>query len=130
LLAEDNCDLQRILSRRLNLLGLEVVSVTNGREAVTLAQAALVGEKPFDLILMDIEMPIVDGYEATRQIRDSGFSGPILALSAHSAEDYRQECIKMGCNDCIPKPIDWSLLSVLIREHIARSRALALLSTT
>ena len=129
LLAEDNRDLQQIFARRLNLLGLEVVGVTNGREAATLAQAALAAENPFDLILMDMEMPIIDGYEATRQIRNSGFSGPILALSAHSADDYRQECIKIGCNDCIPKPVDWSLVTVLIRKHVARSLAPGLIPT-
>lgn len=123
LLADDNRDLHPIFRRQLNLLGLEVVGVTNGREAALLAQAALAAEKPFDLILMDMEMPIIDGYEATRRIRDSGFSGPIFALSAHSADDYRQECIKLGCNDCITKPIDWSLLTLLIRTHVARALA-------
>ena len=94
-----------------------------------MAQSALAAENPFDLILMDMEMPIIDGYEATRQIRNGGFSGPILALSAHSADDYRQECLKIGCNDWIPKPIDWRLLTLLIRKHIARSQTPGLLPT-
>ena len=129
LLADDNRDLHPIFRRQLNLLGLEVVGVTNGREAALLAQAALAAENPFDVILMDMEMPIIDGYEATRRIRDSGFSGPIFALSAHSADDYRQECIKLGCNDCITKPIDWSRLTFLIRTHVARTLMQGLLPT-
>ena len=126
LLAEDNRDLQQILARRLRFLELEVVAAMNGREAVILVQAASAAKKPFDLILMDIEMPIIDGYEATRQIRESGFSGPILALSAHTTAGHRQECIKIGCNDCIAKPIDWTSLNLLIRKHVARSPTLEL----
>jgi len=118
LVAEDNCDLQQICARQLTLLGLEVVGVSNGRDAVDLALAAYQAGNPFDLVLMDLEMPIVDGYEATRRIRDGGFSGPILALSAHSSDDYRLDSIKMGCNDCICKPIDWSQLADLIRRFV------------
>ncbi len=118
LVAEDNCDLQQIFARQLTLLGLEVVGVSNGRDAVDLALAAYQVGNPFDLVLMDLEMPIVDGYEATRRIRDGGFSGPILALSAHSSDDYRLDSIKMGCNDWICKPIDWIRLADLIRRFV------------
>jgi CheY-like chemotaxis protein len=118
LLAEDNRDLQQIFARQLTLLGLEVVGVTNGRDAVELALAAHQAGNPFDLVLMDLEMPIVDGYEATRRLRDGGFSGPILALSAHSTDDYRLDIIEMGCNDCVCKPIDWDHLTDLIRRFI------------
>lgn len=118
LVAEDNCDLQQIFARQLTLLGLEVVGVSNGRDAVGLVLAAYQVGNPFDLVLMDLEMPIVDGYEATRRIRDGGFSGPILALSAHSSDDHRLDSIKMGCNDCICKPIDWIRLADLIRRFV------------
>ena len=118
LVAEDNFDLQQIFARQLTLLGLEVVGAGNGRDAVELALAACQAGNPFDLVLMDLEMPIVDGYEATRRIRDGGFSGPILAISAHSGDDHRLDCIKMGCNDCICKPIDWIQLADLIRRFV------------
>ncbi len=78
LVADDNSDLQAIFSRQLNLLGFEVVGVGNGRDAVDLALAACQAGNAFDLILMDLEMPIIDGYEATRRIRAGGYSGPIL----------------------------------------------------
>ena len=118
LVAEDNSDLQPIFARQLNLLGLEVVGVSNGRDAVDFVLAAYEAGNPFDLVLMDLEMPIVDGYEATRRIRAGGFSGPILALSAHSSDDHRLDSIKMGCNDCICKPIDWIQLADLIRRFV------------
>jgi len=116
--AEDNRDLQQIFARQLNLLGLEVVGVGNGRDAVDLALAAYHAKNPFELILMDLEMPIIDGYEATRRIRDGGFSGPILALSGYSSDDYCLDIINMGCNDCVCKPVDWSQLTDLIRRFV------------
>ncbi len=118
LVAEDSRDLQQIFTRQLTLLGLEVIGVSNGRDAAELALAACQAGNPFDLVLMDLEMPIVDGYEATRRIREGGFSGPILALSAHSRDEYLLDCIKIGCNDCICKPIDWSKFADLIRRFV------------
>ena len=118
LLAEDHRDLQQVLARQLTLLGLEVVGVSNGRDAVDLALAAHRRGNPFGLVLMDLEMPLIDGYEATRLIREGGFSGPILALSGHSTDDYRQESLKMGCDDCLRKPIDWNQLAAPIRTYL------------
>ena len=118
LVAEDNRDLQNVFARQLTLLGLEVVGVANGRDAVELTLAALAAGHSFDLVLMDLEMPILDGYEAIRQLRDGGFSRPILALSAHSSDDHRLDCITLGCDDCLCKPFDWSQLARLIGEYL------------
>lgn len=107
-----------IFARQLNLLGLEVVGVSNGRDAVKLVLTAYQVGNPFDLVLMDLEMPIIDGYEATRRIREGGYRGPILALSAHSSDDHLLDSLRMGCNDCICKPIDWIQLAQLIRKHL------------
>ena len=82
LLAEDHRDLQEVLARQLGLMGLEVVGVTNGRDAVDLALAVHQAGNSFALVLMDLEMPVVDGYEATRRLREAAYPGPILALSA------------------------------------------------
>jgi CheY-like chemotaxis protein len=118
LLAEDNRDLLQICARQLNRLGLEVLGVANGRDAAELALAALAAGNPFDLVLMDLEMPIVDGYEATRQLRAGGFSGPIVALTGHSTDDHRLDCLEMGCDDYVCKPIDWDYLGGLIRRYV------------
>jgi CheY-like chemotaxis protein len=118
LLAEDNRDLQQIFARQLTFLGLEVLAVTNGRDATDYTLAAHAAGNPFDLILMDLEMPIIDGFEATRRIRGGGYKGPILALSAHSTDDNRLDCLKVGCDDCLCKPIDWNHLAELIRKFV------------
>ncbi len=123
LLAEDNRDLQLIFARQLNLLGLDVIAVGNGLDAVELVLAACQAGNPFDLVLMDLEMPIVDGYEATRRLRDGGFRGPILALSGHSSDDLLLDCLRLGCNDCICKPVDWIQLAELIRKYVPGCKA-------
>jgi DNA-binding response OmpR family regulator len=65
-----------------------------------------------------LEMPVVDGFEASRRIRSGGYTGPILALSAHSTDDNRLDCLKVGCDDCICKPVDWKLLAELLRKFV------------
>ncbi len=99
-------------------MGLEVVAVGNGRDAAALVLAAHQAGHPFDLVLMDLEMPIVDGYEATRRIRAGGFAGPILALTGHSSDDQRLDCLKLGCNDCLCKPVSWADLTDLIHRLV------------
>ncbi|WP_148598384.1 response regulator [Aquisphaera giovannonii] len=118
LLAEDNGDMREILARQLALMGLEVLGVANGRHAADIGLAALRAGNPFDLIFMDLEMPLVDGYEATRMLREGGHTGPILALTAHSFDEFLQDSLMVGCNDCLAKPIEWDLLATLVRKYL------------
>ncbi len=111
LLVEDGIDNQKLLSYILQKAGAEVQLAQNGREAVEIFEALDDPSRPgFDLVLMDMQMPEIDGYAATGMLRDLGFSGPILALTAHAMEGDRQRCIRAGCQDYLPKPVSSRVL--------------------
>jgi signal transduction histidine kinase/HPt (histidine-containing phosphotransfer) domain-containing protein len=106
LLAEDGIHNQRAISFYLKKSGIEVAVATNGRIACDIAMEALALMKPFDVILMDMQMPEMDGYEAAMSLRQQGYPGPIIALTAHAMSHDRDRCIKAGCTDYLSKPID------------------------
>ena len=103
LLVEDNELNRDMLSRRLSRKGFEVRFALDGQEAVEKAKTL----KP-DLVLMDIGLPVLDGYDATRAIKsdDSTKSIPVIALTAHAMAEDRKQCLDAGCNDFDTKPID------------------------
>lgn len=124
LLAEDGIDNQRLISLILRKAGAEVTCVANGLEAYEAAMAALRSREPFDLVLMDMQMPLLDGYQATRQLRDAGYRLPIVALTAHAMEGDRDRCIQAGCTDYFTKPVDrpklLGLVATILQEGQAR----------
>jgi PAS domain S-box-containing protein len=101
LLAEDGFDNRELLRVILQRAGVDVEMAINGCVAVQKAC-----EKPFDLILMDMNMPEMDGYEATRLLRDRGYVGPIVALTANAMVGDCERCRDVGCNEYLAKPID------------------------
>ncbi len=123
LLAEDGTSNQRLLTRFLTKAGADVTLADNGQRAVDLAIAALEQQRPFDLILMDMQMPVMDGYEATRYLRSAGYAGAIIALTAHAMSGDREKCLAAGCSGYATKPIERDFLLRLVVEHTNRLKA-------
>ena len=118
LVVDDNRDNQDILTFRLELMGgFEILVASNGKEALEVASRA----RP-DLILMDLGMPVMDGYEATRALRQTewGRNVPIIAVTAGFTEEHRERALRVGCSDFIAKPIiDYSIVGKKIQELFA-----------
>ncbi len=120
LLAEDGPDNQRLFAALLRKAGATVTVVNNGRAAVAAAQAAVTSDLPFDVILMDMQMPVLDGFAATAELRGSGYRGAIIALTANAMSDDRAKCLAAGCDDYASKPVDRPTLIDLVRRHSPR----------
>jgi PAS domain S-box-containing protein len=118
LLAEDGPDNQQMISLILSKAGAEVTVACNGRVAVDQAMAAFVDGKPFDLILMDMQMPELDGYRATRELRDRGYQLPVIALTAHAMASDRTRCLDAGCDEYTTKPVDRRKLLTLATKFM------------
>ncbi len=116
LLAEDAPDIQRLLKMIMEKAGIRVSLAENGRQAVEKALAAWKEGQPFDVILMDMQMPEMDGYEATRFLRQEGYSGIIVALTAHALAEDEGKCLAAGCNKYLSKPIRRETLLQTLQE--------------
>ena len=120
LLVEDNEMNRDMLSRRLEKRGYTVVIAVDGSVGVAMAKSEMPG-----LILMDMSLPVLDGWDATRQIKaDPATAGiPIIALTAHAMESDRQKALAAGCDDFDTKPVDFDRLMHKINQLLAKSRA-------
>jgi CheY-like chemotaxis protein/HPt (histidine-containing phosphotransfer) domain-containing protein len=117
LLAEDGIDNQVLIAKHLSRAGAAVTVVDDGRLAVDAARAAALAGRPFDVILMDIQMPELDGYAATSELRRRGYTGPIVALTAHAMAGDRERCVAAGCTDHLTKPIARGKLVDAVAHH-------------
>ncbi|MCB9876545.1 MAG: response regulator [Planctomycetes bacterium] len=119
LVADDAADNGRLVSYVLGKAGAEVTVVGDGRQAVDRCLAGTDGDGAFDLVIMDMQMPVLDGYGATAQLRDRGFAPPILALTANALKSDLEQCLAVGCNDYATKPIDGRSLVRRVAEMLA-----------
>ncbi len=114
LLVEDNEDNRRVLLYQLRRLDLHDVAVAvDGRDGVDAARRL----RP-DVILMDMQMPELDGYEATRELRSTGYRAPIVALTAHSMSGDRAKCLGAGCDEYLTKPVDVDRLALILKQFL------------
>jgi PAS domain S-box-containing protein len=120
LLVEDGADNQRLLRMQLGDAGASVTSALDGRSAVDLA-----AKRPFDLILMDMQMPVMDGYAATTELRRRGLTTPIIALTAFAMAEDRDKCLAAGCSGYLSKPVDEEKLLRAVQECLGKHRPLA-----
>ncbi len=130
LLAEDGPDNQRLISFLLKKAGAEVVLAANGQEALEKALASSPGHgrrysdehEPIDLVLMDIQMPVMDGLEATRLLREAGYDRPILALTAHAMKHDVWQCLDAGCDAHLAKPIEREKFIITVAGFLETGR--------
>jgi CheY-like chemotaxis protein len=109
LLAEDGPDNRHLISAWLSRLGLHVDTAPDGARAVEMALAG-----HYDVLLMDIQMPNMDGVQATRLLRSTGFAAPIVALTANVMPEDRERYRAAGCTECVAKPVDFAELAAML----------------
>ena len=109
LLVEDSPDNRLLVSRMLERYGAHVACAASGDEGIIMAQNAA-----WDAVLMDMQMPITDGYKATATLRARGYKRPIIALTAHALAEEREKCLASGCDEHVTKPVPWAHLVTVI----------------
>jgi signal transduction histidine kinase/CheY-like chemotaxis protein len=118
LVAEDGIDNQALIAAKLAETGLNLEIAPNGQIACEKALAAAARGTPFDLILMDVQMPVMDGYTAMLHLRGKGYRGPIIALTANAMDRDRSKCLNAGCNEFVTKPIQMEKLFKAIGRYL------------
>jgi PAS domain S-box-containing protein len=121
LLTEDVPDVQRVAGHILRALGLQADVAENGRVACEMAARSRAAGTPYDVILMDIQMPEMNGYEATTRLRQEGWTRPIVALTAHAMLGDREKCLEVGCDDYLAKPIVPGRLAAVLARWLNQS---------
>ncbi|HVX11128.1 MAG TPA: response regulator [Pirellulales bacterium] len=117
LVVEDNPFNRKLIRLTLTRTGAVVEVAENGQEGVDRIVAA-----DYDLVLMDMQMPVLDGYQATTRIREAGYDGPIIALTAHALPSEREKCLAAGCDAFVGKPIDLDHLKAVVGQFLSVGR--------
>jgi len=117
LLVEDCADSRRLIAFLLRMAGAQVTVVNDGQSAIEESATDTASGSGFDLILMDMQLPFVDGYEAVQVLRGDGYSGPIVALTANAMRGQRERCLAVGCTDFLLKPIAQKQTVELVKQY-------------
>ncbi|MFK7789487.1 MAG: PAS domain-containing protein [Phycisphaeraceae bacterium] len=125
LIVEDGPDNQRLFNHYTTKAGAKVELAENGAVGKDAALKAWQDGEPFDIVLMDMQMPVLDGYDATGQLRDAGYDLPVIALTAHASDQDREKCLQAGCTDYLSKPVDRQQLIQTLANHLSASQHLA-----
>ena len=118
LLAEDAPDIQRLVHTLLTRAGFAVDVAGDGQQACRLALDSAARGQPYDLILMDMQMPELDGRQATARLRTEGWQGPIVALTGLAQADERRRCLDAGCSDLLVKPVSRRDLLQMVARYV------------
>ncbi|MCG8585452.1 MAG: response regulator [Pirellulales bacterium] len=121
LTAEDGPHNRRFIKRVLVSAGAQVTFAEDGEKAVDMTFAASKANEPYDVVLMDMQMPVMDGMEATKTLRRFHYQGPVVAVSADSQPDDREQCLNAGCDAYVEKPLDRDALLAAIERFFAAS---------
>jgi CheY-like chemotaxis protein len=114
LLAEDNPTTQSLVSAIIEQMGFDLTIVDNGQAAVEFLEKEVV-----DLVLMDCQMPQMDGFTATAQLRAKGIETPVVALTANACEEDQEKCLAAGMNDFLSKPFRLSEIRAILQKCLA-----------
>jgi signal transduction histidine kinase/DNA-binding response OmpR family regulator len=120
LLAEDGLDNREILTAYLRGAGAVVETVEDGRQAVKQVLAAVAAGETYTIVVMDMQMPVLDGYGATSELRRRGYRGAIVALTANAMAEDRARCLLAGCDDYLTKPVNRRALTTAVAQHLHR----------
>jgi PAS domain S-box-containing protein len=121
LVVDDRRDIRHLSRRILTGVGASVTEAEDGQVAIQTVMQSIAEGKTFDLILLDMQMPRLDGYETAKRLRSLGFGGPIIALTADAMQGDMSRCIASGCNDYLSKPIDKSVMLKLVSDYVSGS---------
>ncbi|MGM8226295.1 response regulator [Cellvibrio sp. ARAG 10.3] len=121
LVTDDLPDIRMLLGHLITSFGGRVTYASDGQEAIDLVQRKAADGDSFDLLIMDSQMPVLDGLSATRLLRDQGYQKPILALTAASLRGERERCLAAGCDDYLSKPIDAATLLTRIQKLLQQN---------
>jgi PAS domain S-box-containing protein len=123
LVVEDGPDNRKLIGLMLRRLGLEATFVEDGAAACETVEHCPSSIARFDLVLMDLQMPVMDGYQATRRLRDIGFDKPVIALTADAMQGTRERAMAAGCDDFLTKPIAFDKLSSGLSRYLLPGEA-------